>query len=767
LEGRALRFTPNGTGGYDVSESDAAFDPTPGVDLQLDDGLQRGCSEALSFDFPFYGINYAQVFACNDGAIHVGRANVYRTYQYRYGAGTPMILALLLDLDPNISAGSVYARRAADRLVITWDRQRAFRQPEAEFTFQAVLYPDGAFDLIYEDLPEMLRFQPNADPAASPWAVGAMSGLWQDGGPDPISFTDLPLTSGTTGAVYDYLLAFRRHLNALLTPLAVMILVVSASIVGGFPLLLYVSLVNPLNALLRGVEELETGDYAVRVPVYHADEIGFLTRAFNGLAEQLGDLIHNLEARVRDRTAELNGANAQLRAEIAEREAAEAQLLEQQRALAAYEEREHLGRELHDGLGQTLGYINVQTQAIQTLLDKGEMGAARGNLTDLIQEAQKAHSAIRAYILGLRQFGPTGADFLTTVRNYVERMHQRHDLDIALHLPDRCPPRLFTPVVEEQALHILQEGLANVRKHAAAHRVDVDVRLIGKYAQIAITDDGRGFDVSQTADVDTNHFGLTIMRERAENVGGQLEIRSMPGKGTRVTATLPRFVPTEAKPENPNAIQGVRVLLADDHPLFLDGLRNLLIARGVTVVGTARNGREALDKARALHPDVAVLDLNMPECDGLEATRAIKAELPEVKVVILTVSKDEDHLLEAIRSGASGYLLKNLDANAFCSLLVDLMQGETALAPGMAERLMAEFASPGISEEEDPLTSRQREVLARVAEGMTYKEVGVNLHLSESTIKYHMGQILDKLHLQNRSQAIAYLMEQEGSDLET
>ena len=782
LEGRALRFSPNGAGGYDVGDSPTAYDPVLGMDLGLDDGLERGCSEALRFDFPFYGTRYAQLFACNDGAIHLGRAAVYRTYQYRYGAGTPMILALLLDLDPTISAGGIFARQEADRLIITWDRLRAFRHPEAEYTFQAVLYPDGAFDLIYVDLPETLVFQPNADPSASPWAVGAVSGSWEDGGPQTISFSDLPLSSVATGVLHDYLLDFRRHLNALLTPLAVMILVASAGIVGGFPLLLYVSLVSPLNALLRGVERLEAGDYAVTVPVHYSDEIGFLTRAFNGLAGQLGDLIQNLEARVRDRTADLDAANVQLRAEITEREQAQAQIMAQQRTLAAYEERERLGRELHDGLGQTLGYLNVQSQAVQTLLDENQVPAAQGNLTELIAAAQQAHGDIRAYILGLRQSESIQQEFVAAVRGYVAHVSQRSELEIALSLPETLPAQLFMPVVEEQALHILQEALTNVRKHADARRVEIFVRLIGNYVQLIIEDDGVGFVISdfgllilepgtdarttienpQSKIQNAEHFGLQIMRERAEQVGGQLEIRSRPGQGTRVTATLPRFVPSQAASEHQDAIQGLRVLLADDHPLFLDGLRNLLTARGVTVVGTARNGREAVEKARALHPDVAVLDLNMPECDGLEATRAIKAALPEIKVVLLTVSEDEQHLFEAIRNGASGYLLKNLDANAFCSLLVGLMQGETALAPGMAERLMAEFAQP--TQPENSLSSRQWDVLRLVAAGQTYKEVALNLHLSESTIKYHMGQILEKLHVQNRAEAIAYFKAQETSD---
>jgi DNA-binding NarL/FixJ family response regulator len=209
----------------------------------------------------------------------------------------------------------------------------------------------------------------------------------------------------------------------------------------------------------------------------------------------------------------------------------------------------------------------------------------------------------------------------------------------------------------------------------------------------------------------------------------------------------------------------MKVLLVDDHLLFLEALQNLLAARGIEVAGTARDGLDALDRARALRPDVILMDIGMPRCDGLAATRAIKAELPDVKIVMLTVSAEDEDLFEAIKSGASGYLLKSLDANQFFELLSDLERGEVALSNGMAARVLEEFARQAgraepateVGEEDTPgLTPRQREVLTLVARGLKYKEVAAALCLSESTIKYHMGEILERLHLKNRAQAIAY-----------
>lgn len=207
--------------------------------------------------------------------------------------------------------------------------------------------------------------------------------------------------------------------------------------------------------------------------------------------------------------------------------------------------------------------------------------------------------------------------------------------------------------------------------------------------------------------------------------------------------------------------------MVDDHSLFLEGLQNLLTARGIRVVGLARDGLEALEKARQLTPDVILMDIRMPRCDGLAATRLIKAERPESKIVILTTSTDEADLFEAIKSGAYGYLLKSLEADTFVDYLNGVAQGEAAISREMAGALLREFARQATRLEDEPqnqscgeggfeLTPRQFQVLELVAHGFTYKEVASQLSLSEHTVKYHMAEILRCLHLKNREQVVAY-----------
>lgn len=214
----------------------------------------------------------------------------------------------------------------------------------------------------------------------------------------------------------------------------------------------------------------------------------------------------------------------------------------------------------------------------------------------------------------------------------------------------------------------------------------------------------------------------------------------------------------------------MKILLVDDHSLFLEGLHNLLQAHGYAVVGAAHDGLEALELARRLHPELILMDIRMPRCDGLCATRLIQAEMPEIKIVMLTTSAEDADLFEAIKSGASGYLLKNLEPNELFNYLVGLRRGEAPLSRELSARLLAEFAhqATALSEREavslgdapsaPELTPRQQEILEMVAGGLSYKEVGAALHLSENTIKYHMGEILQRLHMKNREQVVAYAL---------
>ena len=247
----------------------------------------------------------------------------------------------------------------------------------------------------------------------------------------------------------------------------------------------------------------------------------------------------------------------------------------------------------------------------------------------------------------------------------------------------------------------------------------------------------------------------------------------------------------------------LRVVLVDDHRLMREGLKSYLAGRGVEVIGEGSNGHDGVQLARELQPDVLLMDLSMPEMNGLEATRLIKAERPEQVVVILTASEADADLFEAVKSGAQGYLLKNLEPEQLIGQLEAAARGEAALTPALAARILAELArtagsggtstaataeapagpavpssreaaetrpgqagpaSPGAAdrlpatEEIEPLTTREREVLDLVVQGSSNREIAEALVVTDNTVKYHLKNILQKLHLHNRAQVVAYAL---------
>ena len=211
----------------------------------------------------------------------------------------------------------------------------------------------------------------------------------------------------------------------------------------------------------------------------------------------------------------------------------------------------------------------------------------------------------------------------------------------------------------------------------------------------------------------------------------------------------------------------IRVLLVDDHHLFREGLANILNnQQDFEVVGEAGDGLVAVVKARELQPDLILMDVTMPGCDGLEATEIIKNELPEVTIVMLTVRDENEKLFEAIRNGAQGYLLKSIRSQEMLDLLRGAVRGEAAITPSLGGRMLEEFRRMGEREIDTPveaspaLTAREKDVLSLVALGATNKEIAKQLNVSIHTVKSHMRKILAKLHLERRQEAASFARQQ-------
>src|SRR5438093_6282277 len=207
----------------------------------------------------------------------------------------------------------------------------------------------------------------------------------------------------------------------------------------------------------------------------------------------------------------------------------------------------------------------------------------------------------------------------------------------------------------------------------------------------------------------------------------------------------------------------LRVLIVDDHALFRRGLQMVLRQEAdIDVIGEAADGNEAVEMAQESMPDVILMDVRMPHRTGIEATHQIKELLPHVKILMLTISDEEADLYEAIKAGASGYLLKEIPIEEVSDAIRSVWAGQSRISPSMASKLLTEFAAISKATEERPqmpaprLTEREMEVLKLVAQGLNNRDIAKKLYISENTVKNHIRNILEKLHLHSRMEAVVY-----------
>ncbi|MFZ1553215.1 MAG: response regulator [Anaerolineae bacterium] len=321
--------------------------------------------------------------------------------------------------------------------------------------------------------------------------------------------------------------------------------------------------------------------------------------------------------------------------DVTERMITEARLLSQQRSIAVLEERAQIGRDLHDHLGQIFGFLSLQSQTAAALLAAGKEDAGLIALEQLGEVAQEGHNQVREFILGMRSsLAAAPQDFWGNLQAYTVRLRQLYQMEVTLDLPPQ-PGLLLPPDKELHLLRIIQESLTNVRRHSGVEQARISFRQEGARMRVTIADTGRGFDArallpdtarplsdlgqpAGPSTADAGHFGLAGMAERAAALGGDLQIRSRSGEGTAIEISFP--VGREGIGELAGPLKDLRVLLVDDQPIFLEGLHNLLTAYGLHVVGMAHDGLEAQALARSARPDVIVMDIHMPVCDGIEAT---------------------------------------------------------------------------------------------------------------------------------------------------
>jgi DNA-binding NarL/FixJ family response regulator/signal transduction histidine kinase len=462
--------------------------------------------------------------------------------------------------------------------------------------------------------------------------------------------------------------------------------------------------------------------------------------------------------------------NAKLHQELAQRER-RLEDLASRLVKIREEERRRLAHDIHDGLVQVAvaAHQNLQAYANDYLpgstLCSAKLNRALELAKQMVEEARHVIASLRPRELDNLGLAPALRSQIDSLRT--EGWDLGYDEDLW--------EKRLSPEIETALYWISQEALANVRKHAQTTRVHVMLTQLGNNRVcLKVRDWGCGLDSTlppEVGSVPGERVGLCGMRERVELLGGKFEIHSQLGAGTSVVAELPlaHATPVRSKQVSVSEFRPTpnRLVIADDHALVREGLRTMLASEpDLEVVGEAANGQETLELCRRLCPDLVLMDARMPKMDGLAATREIKAENPAIAILMLSTYQTPDYLLEAIRAGATGYVIKDVSRHDLVGAVREVLRGEHPLDHELTMQLLRILAGEdrqetGVSRGSDnqaevrpqPLTQRELEVLRLLSQGQTNRQIALKLVVSAATVKVHVEHILAKLGVSDRTQA--------------
>ncbi len=469
---------------------------------------------------------------------------------------------------------------------------------------------------------------------------------------------------------------------------------------------------------------------------------------------------------------------------------------ERGRAVAVVEERNRLAREIHDTLAQSLAGIIINLEALKPY------GAGRKRVeADILAETEMlARSALeeaRRSVLGLHPTPLQHQSLRDALTLELSGLAKRAALTTQFYV--HGVERPLSPDLATALFRVAQEAFQNIYKHAAARHVILGLAFEDDAVVLTVEDDGVGFipddagttgTTGKAAPGNTGGFGLLSMTARAQSLGGALLVTSRPGHGTSVRTTIPYArtgitmaavvrqdsdaasgalrapSPEPPGPQDPSLGHSlyrgpdtrlIRVLLVDDHAIVRQGIRHILEEQqNIEVVGEAEDGLAAIEQVGMLHPDVVLLDLQLPRLSGIEALPRLLAAHPLVEVIILTVFDQDDEVFAALKAGARGYLLKDATPAAVIAAVRAAGRGQSSLAPALETRIMDRFAVLARREvDPDALTERETEILGWIAQGMPYKQIGTQLNITPKTVQYHVRNILQKLHVSSRGEAVA------------
>jgi PAS domain S-box-containing protein len=448
-----------------------------------------------------------------------------------------------------------------------------------------------------------------------------------------------------------------------------------------------------------------------------------------------------------------------------------AQLLEGQE-----EDRRQVAYDIHDGLGQMVTAASMHLESFSAHHRECESNAGD-------EEYAKAKRCLNDAVVEMRrmvsELGPLLLEDMGLVeasRRLLTEIAERHGWET--EFGDEVDVENLDPMAEMALFRIVQEALANAAKHSKTKKMRIGFRRKDDALHLVVQDWGRGFDVDQALAWSGRgrHFGLLGMRERAALIGGEFRIKSVAGKGTKVTVSVPMAPATapvidkrkvevvgvtEPRKVRDPSSGAITVLIADDHPMVREGLRSMLKAEGIDIVGEATNGAEAVEAVQQLNPAVVLMDVRMPDMDGLAATEFIKQGSPETSIIVITSYESKDYLRRAIEAGAAGYLLKGMARESLIDAVRLVKGGGSLIDARLLSELLKEMGVEGsrFRGEEgalEALTPRERDVLQFLVGGLTNKEIAAEMYYSVGTVKNVVQRVIEKLGVSDRTQAAVY-----------
>ena len=422
------------------------------------------------------------------------------------------------------------------------------------------------------------------------------------------------------------------------------------------------------------------------------------------------------------------------------------QVEEQSRALELLAERERIAMNLHDDVIQSLYGLRLSLSVATSSADEQQksLHPASAQVDEIIRK-------IRNHIFDLQPSGD-GDNLVAGLHALANELRANALIRPDVHVSPDLSGLLETIDAETvtNMLLIAREATSNVIRHAQADSVSIELVALKGHLLLTIRDHGVGFDPSNIVLGE----GFPNMRKRARMIGGHLTITSEPGGGAEICLEVPCQIARPSKP--------VRLLIVDDHDVVRIGLLHTFReSEGVEVVGQAATAREAIAAAHRSHPDVVLMDVRLPDQNGIEACREIRSERPETRVIMLTSYPDEDAVLASIVAGASGYLLKENDPAKLVDAVRTVASGGSLLDPSITDTAL-EFvrrARSGLQEDHlAAISEQERNILLLIAEGKTNREIASALHLSEHTVRTYISTIFQKLHVSHRTAAAALLI---------